>query len=160
MKLRLYEPPIRLAGPLDAEAILDLLRDRHGEGGVGTFDEIKVRLLLTALLRQQSGVVLAVRGKETIEGSLGLVLSAPWDASDFYLYGLWLFVAEPYRRSTHAKRLIETAKSYADGLGRRLSLEEIITPGTERKLELYRRQMSASGFRFEYPGPDAVAAAE
>lgn len=146
------DPDIRLAGQADADVLLSLLRERHRESGIGPFSELKVRRVLLDLIAQSGGIALVCKGRNGgIEGTIGLMLSVPWDSDEVFLKGLFLFVPEQHRRSSNAKRLIEAAKLYADRLSCRFSLEEVENPATERKIQLYGRQLATTARLFSYP---------
>lgn len=149
---------VRTALPTDEEPLLDLLKLRHDEDGLGRFDESKVRDVVQRGLHRRLAVIGVIRGQRDLEASIGLFVSDWWDSSDEYLVDRWLFVAPQYRKSTHAKSLLEYAKTAATKIGRPLVVQAAINEQTTNKLRLYERQLEKpAGAIFMFVPPVAVA---
>jgi hypothetical protein len=129
---------------------MSLLRAMHAEESVEPVDENKVRYILQRLLYQSGGVVGVIRGKDGIEGTVGIALDTVWYSSAQHLKKLWLFVHPDCRKSTHAKSMLEFSKYYADHVGVPLMTDEICGPNTEAKVKLVSRQLNESGKTFLY----------
>lgn len=139
----------------DKEALLDLLRLKHDEDGIGSFDRSKVMLSIergTVRFRAMIGVV---RGRIGIEASIGLFMGSPWDSSDDHLTDRWMFVHPDYRRSEHAKNLLIFAKRAAIELGFPLVMTTMLNETTANKAKLYERQLPRAGELFVYNPPVA-----
>lgn len=131
---------VRLAFPSDEESLVDLLRLKHVEDGVGSFDENRVRLTVHRGIARDFAMVGVIRGKERVEASIGLFVGGWWYSSDENLSDLWCFVHPEHRKSTHAKSLIEFAKWAATQLDRPLLMAALANETTARKVQLYERQ--------------------
>jgi hypothetical protein len=158
---------VRLAVPADEGALVELLADMHAETGFGRFDPEVVTAVVRAGIERNGGLVGVIKNEQEIEGTIGLflgganVLFGPqWCSRDPYIFDLWSFVAEPYRRSTHAKVLIQFAKNAALALQLPLMMTVVSNELTARKERLFERQMPRSGSLFMFNVPGAPAAME
>ncbi len=157
-------PGVATAVPGDAPALLDLLKLMHAETGEAPFDEARVRATIWHGVTQNGAGIIGIipgkpnaAGQPTIEGSIGLYTDTWWYSSRAHLSDRWNFVAEPYRRSTHAKKLIEFAKWAAVTVDRPLVMAMLETEQTSGKLRLYERQLPKSGAVFVFNRARAVA---
>ena len=148
---------VKPAAPHDEREIVDLLRVKHIEDGLGKFDEEKVRLTVQRGLARDFSVIGVIRGKEVIEASVGLYITEPWDARDQILSDLWCYGAEPYRKSTHAKHLLEFAKWAARELEKPLMISCVTNEATARKESFFARHLPRGGSFFIFK-PDKAAA--
>ncbi len=151
---------VRLAAEDDGAAIIQLLREMHGETGIGRFDPQRVAIAIIAGIARRGGVIGVIRSPgrgagRVIEASIGLFIGASWCSSDPHLFDLWSFVGEPYRRSTHQKAMIGFAKQAASDLGLPLVMTVVSNEATARKERLFERQLPKSGslFIFNSPAP-------
>lgn len=149
--------PVTLALPDDETAILDLLRVRHGEEGVGSFDEDCVLQTLRRGIQRQFAMVGVIRGKKGIEASIGLFVDQPWYSREGYLSDRWAVVGIGYRKSEHAKNMLQFAKWSAHEIGFPLVMTMIQNEATEGKLKLYERQLPKAGSLFIYHPDQPVA---
>lgn len=147
-----------------------LLRQMQRETGITAPDDSKVRGVVQRLIQRQFGVVGVIRGRDCIEASCGLILSKMWYSDDWHLEDLWCFVGEAYRRSAHAKHLIEFAKKYSTDLsawstrqGEKpipLLMAVMSNDQTAAKVRLYKRQLPEAGAMFLFnstlPAPTAA----
>lgn len=143
---------IRLAHEEDEESLMVLLHEMHAENGMATLDEEKVRDVLHRMITRQGGVVLVIHGPDEIEAALGLAIGSWWYSQAHHLEDLFCFVRVGYRRSTHAKSLLEAAKHYALGLGLPLLMGVLSAEHTAAKVRLYRRQLPEAGALFVFNG--------
>ena len=149
---------IRLAAPSDEAEIFALLLMMHAENGVFSVDRLKVREGIKQGTERRGGMVFVIDGPTQIEATIGLVLSpAAWYTSDVALHEMWNFVHPDYRRSPHAKNLIEAAKWASGSLSRAgmpLTMAVVSNIRTEAKCRLYRRLVPAMGQFFVYNWPN------
>lgn len=136
----------------DEESLMDLLRQMHRENGLTKLDDLKVRHMVQRLIHRRFGVIGVIRGRNCVEASCGLVLSKMWYSDEWQLEDLWSFVGEPYRRSSHAKLLIEFAKHYSMGIGIPLLMAVMSNDQTAAKVRLYKRQLPEVGAMFLFNG--------
>lgn len=145
---------VRLARPEDEEPIYRLLLRLYEENALMAMSATKVRATIRAGTRGEGGIVGVIDGASgEIEASIGMALSCFWYTEEWHLNELWCFVHPDYRRSTHARRLIEFGKWCAD----RLSSEEKRVPlllgivtrhRLLPKLRLFQRQAPQVGAIF------------
>lgn len=152
---------VRAAVPEDRFALLDLVRQWNVETGYGPLDDLIARQVIWRGVWQQDAVIGVIGGKpgERIEGSIGLFLvPLAWYSrdGDDKVCDLWNFVSEPYRRTTHAKKLLEYAKFASSHLNRPLMMTMPQNEGTLAKFRLYERQLPKDGAVFLF-NPSAVA---
>jgi GNAT superfamily N-acetyltransferase len=148
---------VTLAMPEDEESLMDILRLRHQEDGVGDFDEISVRARVQLGIFRHQGNIGVIRKNGIIEASIGLFLTSFWYGQQQHLSDYWNYVREPYRRSTHAKHLLMFAKAYAEGLGIPLVMAKLSNDKTEPMIRLYERQLPRSGAVFVFNNVKSVA---
>lgn len=131
---------VRLASPGEEDAILDLCRRDHSERGIGQFQAEKVLRTI-----RSEGTIIGVVGSDDVEGSIGLVVEAPWNSGTDLLVCRWNYVLPECRRSTHLRDMMAWAKALArpspDGIGVPLYADAIATARTEGQVRLYRRQL-------------------
>ena len=73
---RVTQPsPIPLARADDEDQLLDLLRERHSEEGIGRFDAAKARATVRRGINREYSLIGIVRGRYAIEASVGLVVT-------------------------------------------------------------------------------------
>lgn len=150
---------VRLAKPEDEQALMAMLELRHTEDGLGKFDPSMARLSVRRGLMRDYGYIGVIRSASGIEASVGLFVTTPWDSSDFLLTDQWNFVSLPYRRSTHAKNLIQFSKWASHQLGLPLLMSKIKNDQTAGMARLYSRQLPECGALFLYdPKASQIAA--
>lgn len=134
-----------------------LLRLRHREDGIGSFDEEEVRLTVRRGIMRDYAYVGVIRDGGVLTASIGLFLGGFWYSRESHLTDFWNFVAPGFRRTTHAKNLLLFAKWVSDQLGRPLVMAKIQNDETAQLLKLYERQLPKSGALFVYGIPAKVA---
>lgn len=139
---------VALAAPSDTKALISILREKHAEDGIGVFDEEKALNAIARGLARDLAMIGVIRGHREIEASIGLFVETPVFSSTQVLGDMWLYVKGPYRKSTHAKNLLEFAKWAAKALEKPLLTSVIINEGTARKGQLYERNMEKAGAIF------------
>lgn len=149
-------PEVETAVPADAPALLALLKLMHAETGMAPLDDLRVRQMIWRGVTQQEAVIGVIRGKgpRHIEGSIGLFTDRLWYSARDHLADFWNFVAEPHRKSTHAKNLIEFAKWAALTVDRPLVMSMMANERTAAKLRLYERQLPKAGALFVFNAPE------
>ncbi len=132
---------VKMATPEDTEPMMVLLREMHAENGIAPLDEEKVRQVLIRGLMGHRAIIGVIRGKSGIEASVGLYIGNWWYSGDEHVEDLWSFVSEPYRRSEHAKALLQWAKHASTFLERPLLMGVLSSERTAAKIKLYERQL-------------------
>lgn len=136
---------VRMARPEDEDSIYALLMLLWKENGLFELTEAKVREAIRKATERRGGIIGVIEGPNGLEASVGLHLEQLWYSDDWWLVEYWNFVREEYRRSTHARRLIEFSKWCADNLGLDLFMGIVTNERTEAKVRLYRRQLPYVG---------------
>lgn len=136
---------VRLAVADDEDELVDIVRLMHGENGIFTLCEDKVRETLRNALsgpvEKRRGLIGAIGPKGSIEGSIYLEVGTLWYSSQWTLIEQWNFVLPPFRRSTGSKDLISFAKLMSDKFGLPLVIGVLSNERTEAKVRLYRKQL-------------------
>jgi hypothetical protein len=163
-----------VAQPEDEEAIYEQIKLLHKENGMWPLSERKVWETIRAATRGEGttkkiiGLIKGSDGK--IEGSICLTFSDCYYSDWWHWVEQWLYVGEPYRRSPHAKRLVQFAKWCSDMMSNELAGKEggqpevplivgILTMDRlEPKMRLYQRAgLQQCGAWFMHRGiPDGV----
>lgn len=127
-----------------------------------SMDENKVTAMLEKAFKQEGAIIGALGPTGRIEGAIFMLISSFWYSSDFCLEELFSFVKEPFRRSTHAKELVNFGKRCSDELGIPLVIGVVSNIRTQAKVGLYKRQLSdpvGAYFAYNMPRRDKSEAA-
>lgn len=147
---------VRIAKPEDEKSIFEMLKIQHDEMAVFSLSQDKVWKTIHRATRPDIrtggvGVIGVIDGpKGSIEASVGMYADTFWYTDEFMLMEHWMFVLPEFRRSTHAKRLIEFGKWAALRLKVPYYTGIISNIRTEAKVRLYRRQLDYFGGFFFY----------
>lgn len=137
--------PVRRAKPSDMPAILDLCQENHAENGQFSLNMPKVEDMVGRAFGkngQPGGAVIGVVGEPgRVEGAILLLISQFWYTSDWCLEEVFNYVRPDYRRSTHAKDMIQFGMRCSDELAIPLVIGVVSNERTRAKVELYRRQL-------------------
>lgn len=140
----------------DLEGVFQLLKVMHAEVGQQSFNEPRVRAWIKDVL--DNGVILLAMEGTAIAGTMGVQPGQwPWtDPDEWHLQERWTFVHPDYRRSRHARNMIEAAKGAARHLGIPLVAGVFSDKDHERKIKLFERQLPRIGAVFFWkPEPAA-----
>ena len=146
---------VKLALPSDEGPLMELLRQMWKENGLASLDEDRVRHFLHRGIARDKAIIGVIRGPDTIEASVGLFVGTWWYSTENHIEDLFSYVATPYRRSTHAKSLIEFAKNCSMQLGMPLLMGVLSSDRTAAKVKLYERMLPKLGALFVYNGSEA-----
>ena len=108
-------------------------------------------------LDKTTGRLVVIEGRE-IEGAWGTVIGPLWGSDMLVMMDFIMFVRPQYRRSTHAKRLMQAAKTASIQLGMPLIMGHGCPADSERKRALYQRQFGPSVGAFFVFDPTAEGA--
>lgn len=144
-------PDVRVAVPVDAPAIFDLMISAHEEAGEHKLNPEKVtHRIWQAVNRQASLIGVIGEPGEELKGYVYIVIDGVWYSDDMQALELSNFVGPNHRRSNYAKQLIAFSKKCADGLGLDLTMGVMSNERTEAKCRLYQRQLTPVGMFFSY----------
>ena len=147
---------VRVAKSDDEQPIFDMLVKLHEENSLFKMNPDKVWKVIHRATRPDIrtgdvGIIGVIDGpKGGLEASVGFFADSFWYTDEFMLTEYWTFVLEQFRRSTHAKRLIEFGKWAALRLRVPYHTGIISNIRTEAKVRLYKRQLDYFGGFFFY----------
>ncbi len=163
--------PVRLAGPADENALVELCRVRHAEtaiplanGQPAAFAPEKARATIQrAILINRNhpdagqSWIGAIGTPEVMEAAAYVTVTSPFDSDALYLTVLWNFVAPEYRKHSHATHLLTFAKAFSRVLQMPLWLEA--SQHEPAKSRIIERNLSCKsvGQYFVYM-PDSMSA--
>lgn len=148
---------VRTAQPREEEDIMQVCRELHEENGLFDMDETMVRAMLRRAFDRRGGIIGVIGGPGAIEAVIFLIISNFWYSQQPHLEELFSYCRPQYRRSGHAKSLVEFAKRCSDELYMPLVIGIVSNIRTEAKVRLYRRQLSEpAGAFFVYNSPAAA----
>ena len=149
----------RRATPADRQEIWRLFLMCHRENGIFELAPDKVNFFLDRALyperipRGDTGP----RGEIRVIGPVGkleaicfVILGSFWYSTQLHVEELLVFVDPQYRRSPHAKTMIEWMKEEARELGIPVLTGIMSNKRTEAKVRLYERQLPKIGAFFLY----------
>ena len=136
--------------PQDANRIYDFLLNLNQENAVFALSEPKSRESIASCLDPKRGVVGIIDNGNGIEGCVGLRASQMWYSDDWFFDELWNYVHPDYRKSNHAKNLIEFAKWSSFNLNVPLVMGLVTKNKLLPKMRLYQRQLVQIGAYFVY----------
>lgn len=152
------ESVIRMATAFDEEEIMALCRELHEENGIFPMHDPSVRATLRKAFDKQGGIIGLIGPPGAVEAMMFLLISNTWYTEQWHLEELFSYVRPDYRRSTHAKAMVEWAKRCADEVHLPLIIGIISNERTEAKVRLYQRQLQKpAGAFFVYGFPPKQA---
>lgn len=149
-------PDVRVAIAADEDAIMELMRLAHEEGGQHPMNEDKVRAILRTCFNRQGGLigVIGEPGKN-LRGALVMTICPVWYSDEWQLMELVNFVHADHRKSNYAKQLIKFGKWCADQMTIDLMIGVLTNVRTAAKIRLYERQLPKAGAFFVYHPDEA-----
>jgi hypothetical protein len=132
---------VRIATRADADALMAVCRELHGENGLFAMDDEMVRGMLARAFDRRGGIIGVIEKDGRIEGSIYILISNFWYSRDNHLEELWSWVRPDCRKSDHAVTLIEFAQTCAKELDLPLVIGVITNRRMAGKVRLYRRKL-------------------
>jgi hypothetical protein len=156
----LITSPVRKALPLDRPEILDMCRENWADNGQFALSSAKVEAMVDKAFNR-GGTIIGVVGDGKIEGMILLNIGQFWYSDDWVLEEIQNFVRPAFRKSTHAKDMINFGKRCSDELGIPLVIGVVSNERTRAKMELYRRQLGepCGGYFLHRPASAAALTA-
>jgi hypothetical protein len=146
-------PQVRVATPADEEEIMILVRELHGENGLFSLNEQKVRENLHKCFERKGAIVGVIGEAGKIEASTCLLFSEMYYTDEWHIAELWNHVAVPYRNSRNLEALIAFGKKCSNVIGLPLITGVITNKRVEGKVRLYRKLLGyPAGAFFVYNG--------
>lgn len=155
----LITSPVRKAVHADKPQIMDMCEENHRDNGQFALDPAKVEFMIDKAFNG-GGAIIGVVGNNQIEGMLVLNIGQFWYSSDWCLEEIQNYVRPQFRKSTHAKDMINFGRRCSDELGIPLVIGVVSNERTRAKLELYRRQLGepCGGYFLHRPATVALPA--
>ncbi len=136
----LVTSPVRKAILSDKPQIMEMCIENHNDNGQFSIDPGKVEAMIDRAFNG-GGAIIGVVGSQQIEGMLVLLISQFWYTSDWCLEEIMNFVRPQFRKSTHARDMIDFGKRCSNELGIPLVIGVVSNERTRAKMELYRRRL-------------------
>jgi GNAT superfamily N-acetyltransferase len=145
---------VRQAEADEMEDLIELMMEAGKEQALFPVDEGKARAMLNRAFLREGGVVGVIGPKGAIEAAIYLILAQPLYSEDWHIEEVFHVVRPAFRRSPHAKALLEFSKKCHHDLGIPVLIGVLHQKRTEAKIRLYRRQFGpAVGAYFLYGVP-------
>lgn len=132
---------VRKAIRSERDSILDLCKLNHEENGQFALSMPRVETMIDRAFTPDGGCVVGIVGEDRVEGFILLMLSQFWYTDDWCMEEVMNYVHPDFRRSTHAKDMIQFSKRCADEIGIPLVIGVVSNERTQAKLALYKRQL-------------------
>jgi hypothetical protein len=145
---------VRLAGADEMTDLLALMFEAADEQGLFPVSETKAREMLNRAFMKQGGIVGVIGPKGAIEAALYMLIAQPMYSESYHLEEVFQVVRPDFRRSTHAKTLLEFAKRCHHDLKIPVLMGVLSNKRTEAKVRLYRRQLGEPVGSFFLYGKD------
>lgn len=134
-------PIVRVALPKEEDEILEMCKSLHGENGLFSFSEDKVRDCIRRCYRREGGIVGVIGETGKLQASIGILISDSYYSHQWHLAELWTHVLPDHRKSHNAQALIEFGKRCAIQIGVPLITGIITNRRLSEKIRLYRKQL-------------------
>jgi hypothetical protein len=154
--MTLLVSPVRKAVLTDKPQIMEMCEENHRDNGQFSLSSAKVEAMIDRAFNG-GGAIIGVVGQQQIEGMLVLLISQFWYTSDFCLEEIQNYVRPQFRKSTHAKDMINFGQRCSDELGIPLVIGVVSNERTRAKMELYRRQLGEPCGGYFLHKPKAMA---
>jgi hypothetical protein len=135
------EPVVRLAVSEDSPSVYRMCRLLHEENGLSPWSEDKVRGAIGGALAGKGSIIGVIGPRGAPVAMIHLRIASMWYSDDVQLEDRGMFVHPDFRKSTHAKDLLEFAKLAAEQLKVPLVIGILSSEKTEQKIRLYRRRL-------------------
>lgn len=152
----LVTSPVRKAVLADKPELMKMCEENHRDSGQFSLAPTKVEATIDRALNG-GGAIIGVVGKQQIEGMLFLLISQFWYSDDWVLEEIQNYVRPQFRKTTHAKDMINFGRRCSDELGIPLVIGVVSNERTRAKMELYRRIMGESVGGYFLHKPKSVA---
>lgn len=132
-------PSVRIATPADEEEVMAMCRELHGENGLFTLNEDKVRGLLRRCFTRDKTIVGVIGPRGKIEATTCITICDMAYTDDWHLAEIWNHVGKEYRNTPNIDALINFAKRCSDTIGIPLITGIITNNRVAGKVRKYRQ---------------------
>jgi hypothetical protein len=153
--------PVRRAELRDREPVLEICRRNHKENGQFSLSMTKVESMVDKAFNRGGAIVGLVGGHNRIEGAILLSVGQFWYTDDWCVEEIFNYVHPEFRKSTHARDMIDFGKRCSDELAIPLVIGVVSNERTRAKMELYRRRLGepVGGYFIHRPASAAALTA-
>lgn len=153
--------PVRKAMARDREPILEICRQNHSENGQFGYSARKVEAMVDKAFDGGGAIIGLVGGHNRTEGAILLNIGQFWYTDDWCVEEIFNYVHLEFRKSTHAKDMIDFGKRCSDELAIPLVIGVVSNERTRAKMELYRRRLGepVGGYFIHRPASAAALTA-
>jgi hypothetical protein len=153
---------VRIAGPQDEEAILDLIIDdlKANAEHIAPIDDSKVMEHIRSGTRRRGGIVAVIDGPGKVPVAVTILVPCQWHWSQGWFYQeLVNYVHPDHRKSRHIDDLLNFSRWAVDEQSRSFGARVYLLCGVlgawrvRAKIALYRRRFQQIGAAFLYPAP-------
>jgi hypothetical protein len=137
----LITSPVTKARPADRDDVIKICKEDAEENAQFSLSVPKLEAMVSRILDRGEGVIGIIRGLDEIEAIMLMQISQMWFTDEWSLEEVLNFVRPRYRRSTHAKSMIQFAKRCSDEIGIPLMIGVVSNERTAAKMLLYERQL-------------------
>lgn len=136
------------------EDLVSLMKQAGEEQALFAVSEAKSRDMLNRAFLREGGIVGVIGPKGAIEAAVFLILAQPLYSEEWHIEEVFNVVRPEFRRSTHARSMLEFSKRCHHDLGIPVLIGVLHRVQTAAKVRLYRRQFGpAVGAYFLYGAP-------
>ena len=153
--------PVRKAESRDREPVLEICRRNHSENGQFSLSMSKVESMVDKAFNRGGAIIGLVGGDNRIEGAILLNVGQFWYTDDWCVEEIFNYVHPEFRKSTHARDMIDFGKRCSDELAIPLVIGVVSNERTRAKMELYRRRLGepVGGYFIHRPASAAALTA-
>ena len=140
-KVNIAPSTLRIATPDEEEDVMEFCHELWDENGKDffSFDPDKVRAILRRAFDKKLGMLAVIGDKGKLEAGALLTVDTYSYSSDWYLNEHFNYVRPAFRRSLHARTMVNWSMRMADQLGLLLLMGILSNHRTLAKVRLYRR---------------------
>jgi len=160
MTIQVSPSVVRVATPDDYQEVWRLFLQGHNENGIFKLAPDKVDYFLQRALHPEligphdsgpRGQVVVIGPTGHLEALCFVLISQFWYSHQYVLEELLVYIDPEFRKSSHAKAILEWMKKTSDELQIPVFTGIISTVRTEAKVRLYKQQLPQVGAFFLYP---------
>jgi|SRR5579862_702614 len=132
--------PIRVATWEDFQDAMAMCRELYDENAIFPADWEMVSTAIKKATNREFGIMGLIGSRGAVEAASLLLITRFWYTDVWHLEELFNYVRPEFRRSTHAKRLLDWTKKTSDELNLPLITGVISNERTAAKVKLYERR--------------------
>lgn len=139
---------VRIAVSGDEDRLMKIFRISHEDNAIAPMSEEKVMKTIKHALNREGSFIGIIDGAKEIEGVICATLAQMWYSDAWHYDELVNFVHPDYRKSNHAKNLMDFAKWMTEQTNVPLHIGILTAKRLDAKVRLYQRQFKMGGAVF------------